>query len=307
MVGIVIVNYNTYSDLVQCIESIYQYIKCEYRIYVVDNGSDENIKNKVADYCKGRNKISLTSLDQNKGYSRGNNIGIKKAIQDNVNLIAIVNSDIKFENDAISIMCEDLDNEIAVVGPRVKNIFDNNGQQLITTYNFLSALLDRMPFFYLKKAFEIGLIDADRYQESGHKYYGMVSGCCFLIDLSVFMQIGLFDENVFLYSEERILSIKLKAIKKKVFYEPNALVLHSEGKTTEKLGNPFADYHRYISDYYTVKRYCGISKLKLLILRYIRLLNFKIKVIMDKNYKEYYTKLKKKMTEIDNDKYEIGR
>lgn len=307
MVGIIIVNYNTYSDLVQCIESIYQNIKCEYRIYVVDNGSDKNIKSKIKEYCKGKNEISLTSLDINEGYSRGNNIGIRQAIQDNVNLIAIVNSDIKFENDAISIMCKDLDDEVAVVGPRVKNIFGNNGQQLITTYNFLSALLDRMPFYYVKKFFEIGLINADRYIKKGHKYYGMVSGCCFLIDLDIFMQIGLFDENVFLYSEERILSIKLKAIRKKVFYESNALVLHSEGKTTEKLGNPFADYHRYISDYYTVKRYCRISKLELLIFKYIRLLNFKIKVILDKSYKEYYIKLKRKMTEIDNGSYEIGR
>ena len=46
-IGIVIVNYNTYDELIGCIKSIREKIKCKYRIYVVDNGSNKEIKDQI--------------------------------------------------------------------------------------------------------------------------------------------------------------------------------------------------------------------------------------------------------------------
>ena len=139
------------------------------------------------------------------------------------------------------------------------------------------------------------------------KFYGMVSGCCFLIDAEVFRKIKYFDENVFLYSEERILSIKLRQIKKKVCYNPAAVVIHKEGQSTKKAGNAFADYHRYTSDYYTVSRYCKTNKWQIYLLRKLRELNFYLKSIHDKSYLPYYKKLKVKFDEIDHHKYKITK
>lgn len=305
MVGIIIVNYNTYHELLQCVDSIKETCKTKYKIYIVDNGSDKKIQDRLLRQWKQREEIEVLVSDENLGYSAGNNIGIKKAVKDGARYIAIVNSDIVFQNDVISIMLKNINKEVAVVGPRVYNLAGEDGQQLIVTYNYFYALLDRVPFYYLKKFFSIGMVKPE--QNRIQKYYGMVSGCCFLIDAEVFKRIGYFDENVFLYSEERILSIKLRQIHRKVCYNPRAVVVHREGQSTKKKGNAFADYHRYASDYYTVRRYCKYNNWEIWLFRKVRELNFYLKSVKNTSYLPYYKKLKSKFDEIDHRRYKIIR
>lgn len=126
-------------------------------------------------------------------------------------------------------MLKDLEGEIAVVGPRVIKGDGSNGQYPLKTYSVFSAILDRMPFSYIKKATGYGEVHVENLDMT-YSFYGMVSGCCFLISSSVFNELGFFDDNVFLYSEERILSIKLKKLGLKACYEPTSKGL-SFGRT----------------------------------------------------------------------------
>lgn len=305
MVGIIVVNYNTYDEVVQCVDSIYKYVRTEYKIYIVDNGSDKYIKNNLIKTFMNSIKVEIISLSENLGYSSGNNVGILKAVNDGAHYIAIINSDIILKNDIFHIMLRDIDKEVAVVGPKILTLTGKDGQQLMRTYCYLYAVLDRVPFYYIKRLFHLGTIKAKGNKPI--KFDGMVSGCCFLVDAEVFKEIGFFDENVFLYSEERILSIKLKSIGKKVCYDPEALIVHMEGQTTKKSGNAFADFHRYVSDYYTVLRYCRVTKLQAVILCQLRKLNFLIKSKKNKTYLPYYNRLKIKYHEIENQNFKILR
>ncbi len=305
MVGIVIVNFNTYFELLQCIDSIKEKCEAKYKIYVVDNGSEKKLQDKLIKRFQLSTEIEVLISAENLGYSAGNNIGIKKAVKDGADYIAIVNSDIIFQNDVISILLDSIEQEVAVVGPKVYNLEGKDGQQLIATYSYFYALLDRVPFYYLKKIFHIGFVKAE--QNESKKYYGMVSGCCFLIDAKVFKEIGYFDENVFLYSEERIMSVKLGQIGKKVCYNPKAVVVHREGQSTKKVGNAFADYHRYASDYYTVRKYCKYNQWEIHLLRMVREMNFYLKSVCDSSYLPYYRKLKFTFDEIDHYRYKIDR
>ena len=304
-IGIVIVNYNTYDELIGCIKSIREKIKCKYRIYVVDNGSNKEIKDQINNNLTGCDDLKLIMLSENLGYSGGNNVGIRKAIEEGCTHIAITNSDIVFENDAISEMLKDLEGEIAVVGPRVIKGDGSNGQYPLKTYSVFSAILDRMPFSYIKKATGYGEVHVENLDMT-YSFYGMVLGWCFLVSSSVFNELGFFDDNVFLYSEERILSIKLKKLGLKACYEPQARVYHLEGQSTGKVGNPFADFHRYASDYYTIIRYCEGHVLGKRLLRVLRLFNFKMKVRKDSSYRWYYKKLITKMNEIDQGDFKIS-
>ena len=47
MTGIVVLNYNTYDATIECISAIEKRIKCEYKIYLVDNASEESCKDKL--------------------------------------------------------------------------------------------------------------------------------------------------------------------------------------------------------------------------------------------------------------------
>lgn len=304
-VGVVVVNYNTTDELFMCLDSIEEQTKCPYKVYVVDNGSKPEVQNAVTVRCVGYENLELIVLPENKGYSGGNNVGALRAIEDGASYIAIVNSDIVFVNDVLSIMAKDIRGHTAVVGPRVVTLDGENGQHLMSTYSYASALTDRQPFYSLKKAAaKLGRreFDVDARQE----FDGMVSGCCFLVDADVFEEIGLFDENVFLYSEERILSIKLKRLGYKACYEPDAAVVHIEGQTTSSIGSPFADYHRYASDYYTVSEYCNPTKAQMTLYKSLRLGAFKAKAKGSAEYGTYYQLLKNTYDALDDGSRKIG-
>lgn len=303
-VGIVIVNYNTTNELFMCLDSIEEQTKCPYRIYVVENGSKPEVRDVVTARCADYENLELIVLPENRGYSGGNNVGVLRAIEDGASYIAIVNSDIVFVNDILSIMSKDIQGHTAVVGPQVVRLDGTDGQQIIRTYSYSSALVDRQPFYSLKKA--VKKLSRRKYDaDIRYEFDGMVSGCCFLIDAAVFEEIGLFDENVFLYSEERIISIKLKELGYKVRYEPLAAVIHMEGKTTGSIGNPFADFHRYASDYYAVTRYCRASKAQMEFFKALRLGAFRVKKTINNNYSYYYDLLRTKLDEIDAGVFKI--
>lgn len=302
-VGIVIVNYNTFDILVQCIESIIKHVKCEYEIFLVDNNSSEEIRKKITEKYHDNQIVNLIMSEKNLGYSGGNNLGCHEAILHKCKIIAIVNSDIEFINDAVSIMAENLSEQVVVAGPKIINLDNEDGQHMINTYNYIEALLDRYPFYIIKK-----LLWSKDKSDNTEKllFQGMVSGCCFVIDAKVFIELGLFDDNVFLYSEERILSIKLNRIQKKVCYDPLAIVLHKEGKSTQKRGTAFSDFHRYASDYYTIVRYLNVDGFKRKFLKSVRLFVFFIKCIKNKSYWKQYKKLIITMRKIEKGNYKIS-
>lgn len=303
MIGIIILNYNTPEETNLCIESIQKNVKVKYQIYVVDNHSNEANRENLISSLSGRD-VRLIMLDENLGYSGGNNAGISSAISDKVKYIMIVNSDVVFDNDVCFYLLNSLDKDVVAAGPKVVRYDGSDGQNLINTYSYKNAIFDRRPFCDFSKIFT-SLNAEIKTPDEKLIFDGMVSGCCFLIDAEKFVNIGCFDDNVFLYSEERIMSIKLRQKNYKTAYIPEAIIHHLEGNSTKKEDNSFADYHRYISDYYTVITYMKPSKLKRDIFKAIRLINFRLKGVGKMSYREKYKILKQKMKEIDEGNLKI--
>ena len=303
--GIVIVNYNTFEETCACINSIKKHSNADFHIYIVENGSRQEIKNKIINNFCNDELTTIINLNSNLGYSAGNNKGIQKAIEDGVDYILIANSDIEFYNNVLEILKTSLTQNVVISGPKITNLDNVDGQQLIKTYSTFSALIDRVPFYYLKKYLGIKLLKADKYL-TPISFFGMVQGSCFLIKSRTFQELEFFDDNVFLYSEERILSIKLKNRNWKVCYNPNAQILHKEGQSTKKEGNPFADYHRYASDYYTIGKYCKSGLWEKRLIRFLREFNFWLKSIKNNDYKPFFIKLKNKYDEIEKGIYKIS-
>lgn len=102
--GIIILNYNTWRETVTCVDSIKKYTSNPYVIYVIDNKSvDDSLENLRLKYKQEKDVIVIES-EVNKGYSAGNNIGIKRAIADACDILFIVNSDIEILNNAFGQM-----------------------------------------------------------------------------------------------------------------------------------------------------------------------------------------------------------
>lgn len=73
--GIVIVNWNTREYLQRCLETVFATEgEIAYRVVVVDNASDDGSPEMVREHFP---QVHLIASDENHGYPRGNNIGLR--------------------------------------------------------------------------------------------------------------------------------------------------------------------------------------------------------------------------------------
>jgi GT2 family glycosyltransferase len=115
----------------------------------------------------------------------------------------------------------------------------------------------------------------DRRIAEGFCYW--VAGSFMLMKAEDFSAIKGFDPNTFLYCEEKILSERLAAIKKQVYYLSSPLIISIGGMTTSKyLSNRKKDMILYDSELYFYKEYMRINEFTFLVMKIARYIYFKI-------------------------------
>ena len=257
MVGIVILNYNTFADVVECVNSIRQATHINYKIYIVDNlSTDDSYYNLLNKFNKSSD-VSLISSNKNGGYSYGNNLGIKMAIKDGCEFILISNPDIVYYDYSIDRMLEYLKkhDEVGIVGPSCASLDSEESQLFRKIYDNKLYIFSRKPLRSFAKLFKSLRTEYDKPDKNDFVFDGMVRGCCFLISSELFEKIGFFDDNIFLYAEEWILAKKISNLFFKCACTFDSRVLHKEATSTNKKGSAFKTYHLYLSEFYYMKIY----------------------------------------------------
>ncbi len=289
MIGIVLLNYNNYEDTMKCISSIKKHTLLPYKIYLIDNASPDNSYYKLKEKFNNENKIRLILARVNKGYSTGNNLGIKEAIKDEADAILIINPDVILINDAISKMYDamNLNLNIAVVGPSIKSPSENEAQFARPKLTYFDFLFSKKPLLYIKTLKQ----KSNRFynwQESNNDIFvfsGMVSGCCFLINTKVFLECRLLDENIFLYHEEDILAHKLEVLGYKTAIQKNARILHNHHSSISKNGNSFSKFYQWWSALYVLRAYAGVKGIKMILLILANIVTWFLMSLQNKHYR----------------------
>ena len=244
-VGIIILNYITYDETLKLLE----YLKnIDYRNFfaiVVDDNSP-NESNKILSGVINKKsyfsyEIYFIETNYNGGYSYGNNIGIKKADELNAEYVLIMNNDIyPLENKFLRLMVDFLEQNknAAMVGPQIiekDNKIKVNylkrplGKDYIIKYLFHPFYSLSKKIFCKKQEF---IIDVNQLI----KVYS-VAGSIYLIDIEKIKDVGLLDENVFLFGEELILGEKLFKKNLGIYYLPYVKVIHNHSLTVDILYN----------------------------------------------------------------------
>ena len=252
MTGIIILNYNTPKQTIECVNSIIKFEGNSVSIVVVDNCSTDDSYNILKEFCLNFSNVLFVVTQKNGGYSYGNNYGTLY-LHTGIEEIVFINSDIVFQNDAITkmknMLHKEKKNNVAIIGPE---IYGNHGQIARRKLRSIDYLLRIRPFCY----FHIRTSRNIKFNLQESKVFsGMVSGCCFMIKKSVFDIINGFDENVFLYSEEDIIAYKLDQINYKVAICDEAIVLHKHSESISKKGLAFRRKFSLLSPLYCLKVY----------------------------------------------------
>ena len=236
MIGIVILNYETWDVTLQCMESIMEAENEEMiRIYLVDNASTRK-KPKEIDRFIEQHSVTYIEAAENRGYAAGNNLGICQALKDQCTYVLITNNDIRFRSAAIHRMKQLLESSdrIGIVGPQVVGL-DGIHQPSVAMYR--TGIREIFHFytgfrcFHRKAMREYQGMD----QDAGGQYpVYHVSGCCFLMNRQAAETLYPLDENTFLYAEELIIGIRMEQAGLQTWYCGIAVVEHQHGYTTQK-------------------------------------------------------------------------
>ncbi len=281
-VAVVILNYNSEDDLFKCITDLQMQHKINLITIVVDNASRpttiEAVKEwsnqNFPDAISGTPKQVLDFLtetkvlcntffiynNENNGYSAGNNVGIKLADKLDVDAVLIANPDMQFTDDTyIYTLAQELmsKDEYFITASKIVGL-DGKDQSPLRESTFLEELLWPRQLFprVFKKNSYIVPYDSSKIIE-----VPKVTGCSLLLKMSFLRDIGYLDENVFLYSEEAILSAQVKKYNGKIMFIPNVEAIHAHVRS-KKANSSLRMLDFIKSRKYYIQEYSEYNKLQ---------------------------------------------
>ncbi len=231
--SVVIVNYNVQYFLEQCLISIEKAIKnIQAEVFVVDNNSvDQSV-----DIIKQKfSWVKLIESKENLGFSKGNNLAIKECLGQ---YILLLNPDTLVEEDTFEKCIEFMDSHPDAGGLGVK-MMDGKG-------NFLPESKRSLPtpsvafykIFGLSSVFpkskKFGRYHLGHLNEDENHSIEILSGAFMWMRKSALDQVGILDEDFFMYGEDIDLSYRLIKGGWKNYYFSGTRIIHYKGESTKK-------------------------------------------------------------------------
>jgi len=203
--GIIILNWNNYTDTKKLIDSILldaNNISINIEIYLIDNDSQDGSGIKLKEEFS--QVVKFYNTGSNKGYTGGNNFGILKALEDECDYILILNNDLEIVKFSSILKTIDdvfqFDADIGIVG---FNVFDKKTKQPLKNAGKINDMFTKL--------LNIDTTPISLSETTNISFQKAVCGCAICFKATCIDKIGIFDENFFMYAEEQ--DICLRAIK----------------------------------------------------------------------------------------------
>ncbi|MDR4951454.1 glycosyltransferase family 2 protein [Chryseobacterium sp. ES2] len=192
--AIIILNYNSFEDTQREVNSLLSEGISQQSIYIVDNNSKDR---KEIEQLGSQKQINYILSDYNGGYAFGNNLAIKKAIEDGKNYFLLLNPDIEISSSTISQLYNDLKEfpGIGIIGPRIcyRNIRDR--------------IFSDGGLLFPEEGFQGGHTNSEQdknHVNAPHYNYNIkyVDGSALMFRKEILDDVGLMNTSFFMYYEE---------------------------------------------------------------------------------------------------------
>lgn len=259
LIGVVTVLYNSASVLEEYFMSLDGQTYRDFIVYVVDNNSPDNSLS-IVQTLSG--KVSFRTViiceDTNWGIAKGNNIGIKHALDDGCDLILLSNNDVSFASTTIDGLLKEL--TATQVGMVVPKIYFHNTSKIWYAGGYFSKVGISTP--------HIGFLCDDIGQFDLQSEVEYAPTCFLLMRRSLCEKVGLMDEQYFVYYDDS--DYLWRAVKKegyKLLYVPDIQIFHKESTSSGGRESDFTIYYMTRNSLYFARKHYGFFKiLKTLIL-----------------------------------------
>ncbi len=234
-VYVILVAYKNMQYVDGCIGSLLGEGLPEEGIIVVDNDSPYG----EAEYIKKKwPNIHVIRMEDNMGFSKANNLGIRLALSLGAEYCLLLNLD--------TVVCDGMLEKLIRSIPS-----GNNGISTARIYATKSKQFNRFDSEDVIPWYTGGSIDRETfiikqqlfdYEDTAIRDVEFASGCCMLIPKEVVEKAGFLDEDYFLYYEDVDYCLRLREMGLIIRYNPNALLWHAEGGS-QRQEKRVADYY----------------------------------------------------------------
>jgi GT2 family glycosyltransferase len=201
------------------------------KLYLIDNSPSDRFSSKFT-----HSRIEYLFNNKNIGFGAGHNIALKKSIAEGSAYHIILNPDVYFDKEVISKLAGYMEgnHQVGLIMPKV--LYPDGRLQPLckllpspfTLFSrrflkFNPGLLSRMNHLY-----EMHFSGYDKVMD-----VPFLSGCFMFLRMETIKQIGLFDERIFLYTEDTDLTRRIHKRYRTVFY-PEASIYHHNQRGSYK-------------------------------------------------------------------------
>lgn len=237
--SIIIVHYRTFELTKQAIESIISKDHpFQYEIFLVDNASfDGSLENLQEDFAReiDNQLIKVIANNHNNGFAHANNLAIKKS---KARYILLLNSDTVVLNNCLSkcLNYMEKDKDIGALGCKVLLPDGSLDKACRRSFPTVSVSFYRMSGLsrLFPKSKRFGKYNLTFLDENQTYEVDCLVGAFMLVKSKTIQEVGLLDEQFFMYGEDIDWCYRIKEGGWKIVYYSEAEILHCKGGSNNK-------------------------------------------------------------------------
>lgn len=277
----VLLNWNGFRDTIECLTSLLPGLKANCGVIVCDNASSDGSAEEISKWAlvhapewelialgqaavahgvkPSPNKIYLVQNNTNMGFAGGNNVGIRLALNDlTCKYVWLLNNDTTVDANSLSAVVARAE-EDATIGLCGSTLIYHHNQEMVqamggSTFNRFTGRSKHIGAF-------TALRDVPINPAATEQAMSYVVGAAMLVRRDYLEQVGLMQEDYFLYYEEIDWCTRGKG-KFRLGYAPDSHVFHKEGAsigTAASGGSALSVYYLFRSRVrFTARFYPGL-------------------------------------------------
>lgn len=222
-VAIIVVNWNGYDLTKACLESLKILLYSNFKVVLVDNGSQDHSGENLKDEFP---EIELISSTENLGFTGGNNLGIQWALHNHFEYVLLLNNDTIVEPDFLQPLVSFLEQNPDYGAAQPKIMFEKERNRI---WNAGGGY-----FKWLGMSWSVGIGQEDHGQFDQEMDTPWITGCAILLRSDVIKQVGMLDDRFFAYYEDVEWSLRIIKSGYRLRYLPQSKIYHVAGGSSKK-------------------------------------------------------------------------
>ena len=221
----IVVNWNGWTDTLQCLDSLSRSDYANLTVLVVDNGSTNDSVVRIA---AAYPKLEVIESSNNLGFGAGNNLGIRRAIEHGAEYVWLLNNDTVVTPDTLTALVS-----LAQAHPELG--------QIGSVLHYAHAPEKVAAWGGGQVNLWMGT-SRHSIEPIAWEQLDFLTAASVLIPTRVLKEVGLFDERYFMYWEDTDLSFRIRRAGWKLGVAKGSTLLHKESASSRAKSPQFDKY-----------------------------------------------------------------